>query len=125
MAFWLLPASFIAWMAGCEPQTVYADYAYTPEQVANAIYLAEGGERTRHPYGVLSVRVSGEVEARRVCLNSIRNSRHRWERAGRPGDWLVYFGQRWCPVGAENDPAGFNQNWVRNVRYFLDKEVVR
>jgi len=89
--------------------------------VADAIYLAEGGAKTRHPYGVLSVPVSGEAEARKVCLNSIRNSRKRWEDAGRPGDWLEYFARRWCPVGAKNDPQGLNKNWVKNVRYFLAK----
>ena len=90
-----------------------------PARVADAIYRAEGGAKTRHPYGVLSVKVSGEAEARRVCLNSIRNSRGRWEKAGRPGEWLEFFSKRWAPVGASNDPTNLNQNWLRNVRYFL------
>lgn len=91
------------------------------ETVAQAIYLAEGGEKTVYPYGVLSTPTYGNVvEAKRICLNSIRNSRKRWEKAGRPGDWLAYFAQRWCPVGAEND-NGTNQYWLKNVRYFLDK----
>lgn len=89
------------------------------EKVADAIFLAEGGKRTRHPYGVLSVKVSDEAEARRVCLNSIRNSRKRWEKDGRPGEWLSYFARRWCPVGAKNDPQGLNQHWLKNVRHFL------
>lgn len=91
------------------------------ERVADAIYRAEGGAATRHPYGVLSVKVSGEAEARRVCLNSIRNSRGRWEKAGRPGPWLDYFAKRWCPVGAENDSSNLNINWLKNVRFFLVK----
>lgn len=86
------------------------------EKVANAIYLAEGGAKTRYPYGVLSVKVSGEAEARRVCLNSIRNSRARWEKAGRPGDWLEFMAARWIP--AEVDPVG-HKNWIKNVRYFI------
>lgn len=90
--------------------------------VADAIYRAEGGAKTRHPYGVLSVRVSGEAEARQVCLNSIRNSRARWVKAGRPGDWLAYFASRWAPTkGASNDPTGLNSNWLRNVRAILGR----
>ena len=89
------------------------------ERVADAIYRAEGGAKTRHPYGVLSVKVSGEAEARRVCLNSIRNSRQRWEKAGRPGEWLVYFQKRWAPLNTANDPNGLNRNWLKNVRHFL------
>jgi hypothetical protein len=90
------------------------------EKVADAIYRAEGGKRAKVAYGVLSVKVSGEAEARRVCLNSIRNSRARWEKAGRPGDWLAYFAARWAPTkGATNDPQGLNRNWLRNVRGIL------
>lgn len=90
-------------------------------RVADAIRIAEG-IHSRHPYGVLSVRVSGEAEARRVCLNSIRNSRQRWEKAGRPGDWLRYFSRRWAPVdNCPNDPTRLNKNWLKNVRYFLNR----
>ena len=88
--------------------------------VADAIYRAEG-VHSRHPYGVLSVKVSGPAEARQVCLNSIRNSRQRWVKDGCPGDWLAYFAARWCPVGASNDPAGLNLNWLKNVRKILSK----
>ena len=87
-----------------------------PERVADAIWAAEGGERAKVPYGILSVKVSGESEARRVCLNSIRNSRDRWEKAGRPGDWLDFMAARWVPI--EADPIG-HKNWLKNVRAIL------
>ena len=89
-----------------------------PSRLADAIRAAEGGDRAKVPYGVLSVKVSGEAEARRVCLNSIRNSRARWEKAGRPGPWLDFMAVRWCPPSA--DPVG-HRNWLKNVRYFLSK----
>ena len=120
LAFWLLPACLLLCLAGCEPCPAYAEPAYTDEQVANAIYLAEGGAKTRYPYGVISVNThSDPAYAKKIVLNSIARSRERWRKAGRPVDWLAYFASRWCPVGAENDPTGLNSNWLRNVRAIL------
>lgn len=88
--------------------------------VADAVYRAEGGAKAKVAYGVLSVKVRNAQEARQVCLNSIRNSRARWQKAGRPGDWLAFFAARWAPTkGATNDPTGLNSNWLRNVRAIL------
>ena len=105
-------------LAGCDPLPAFgavASHEIEAGRVADAIYLAEGGAKTKHPYGVLSVKVRNAQEARQVCLNSIRNSRKRWERAGRPGDWLAYFANRWCPPTAHP----LNRNWLRNVRSIL------
>ena len=94
--------------------------AYTDEQLATAIWYAEGGARAVKPYGILSVKVSGAAEARRVCLNTIRNNRARWQKAGAKGDYLEFLANRYCPVGAEND-NGSNKYWLRNVRHFLNR----
>ena len=81
-------------------------------RIADAIYRAEGGSKARVPYGVLSVRVANAAEARRVCMNTIRNNHSRWESAGKPGDFIKYLGAKYCPPSA--DPTG-HKNWVRNV----------
>lgn len=78
-------------------------------RLADAIYRAEGGNRARTPYGVLSVKTK---DARKVTLNSIQNNHARWEKAGRPCSFIRYMGRRWCPPSA--DPVG-HKNWVRNV----------
>lgn len=31
-------------------------------------------------------------------------------------EFVAYFGNRWAPVGADNDPTHLNANWVPNVR---------
>ena len=33
-------------------------------------------------------------------------------------DLIDYIGNTYCPVGAENDPAGLNKNWKKNVGRF-------
>jgi len=103
---------------------IYATcFAYTDAQIADAIYLAEGGARAKVPYGILSVKVKDEAEARQVCLNTIRNNRKRYADYGykQYPDYLSFLASRYCPVGASNDTSNLNKNWLKNVRYFLKK----
>ena len=87
-------------------------HALDTEKLADAIYRAEGGPKARVPYGILSVKVSNEAEARRVCLNTIRNNHTRWLKAGKPGSYISFLAQRYCPKSA--DPVG-HRNWLANV----------
>lgn len=87
-------------------------------RVVEAIRCAEGGNRAKRPYGVLSVPTRSEEHARSICLNTVRNTWERWQTAGCPGDFIDYLGKRYAPVGpnVKNDPRGLNKNWPRNVR---------
>ena len=80
---------------------------------ANAIYKAEGGKHTRHPYGVLAH--YKHTTPRQACINTIRHQYHNWLKKGRPREFLAYLGHIYCPVGALNDPWGLNRNWIKNV----------
>jgi hypothetical protein len=90
---------------------------YSDEAIANAIYLAEGGNKTRYPYGIRSVQCEGKQDCRRVCLNSIRNAKKRWVKANKPEDFIVFMGRRYSP-------PHINPNWVKLVKYFLNKYVL-
>lgn len=83
------------------------------ERMADAIYRAEGGDKARVHYGVLSVKVKDKADARRICINSIRNNIKRWDKAGKPGTFVSFMADRWCPVAS--DPVG-NRNWKKNVQ---------
>ena len=85
-------------------------------QVVDSIYKAEGGQRAIKPFGILSVKCDGYNECRQVCFNTVRNNYHRWIAAGRAGEYLEFLANRYCPVGAKNDPNGLNKNWLKNVR---------
>lgn len=100
----------------------HAGFAWTDGQIADAIYKAEGGEKACVPYGILSVKVKDEAEARRVCLNTIRNTRIRYAKYGykKYNTYLEFLASRYCPVGCDND-NGTNRYWLRNVIYFLRK----
>jgi len=101
--------------------------AQTDAQIANAIYHAEGGKKAAYPYGIIAGRKLSEAEARRWCLNTIRNNRQRYAalRSGpdtahlAPGTYLEFLAARYAPIGAANDPRNLNQHWLKNVRYHL------
>ncbi len=106
---------FFAWVA-------YAEPAYTNSQIADAIFLTEGGNRAKVPYGILSVKVKDANEARQVCLNTIRNQRKRHASHTCNLTYLECLAKRYAPIkGATNDPTGLNKNWLSNIRYFLKK----
>ena len=92
--------------------TVVSAQPINVERLCNAIYRAEGGSKARVPYGILSVKVKNEADARRICINTIRNNITRWEKAGKPGDYIDFLANRYCPPSA--DPIG-NLNWKKNV----------
>ena len=85
---------------------------YSNDQIADAIYLAEGGAKTNHPYGILAKYV--HTSPRQACLNTIAHAR----RDFKGGDFIEFLGSRYCPPNAHP----LNKNWVRNVKYFLRKE---
>lgn len=101
-------------IAGCA-------YAFTNDQIADAIYKAEGGAKATYLYGIRSIPYQTEAEARRICLNTIKNNRRRFKEQNRYIDYLEFLSSRYAPLNAENDPNGLNVNWLRNVRYFLQK----
>jgi len=89
--------------------------APTDDQIVAAICRAENS--VKYPYGIKSINTHGDKEyARRICLNTIRNNRRRWQAAGRPGDYIDYLADRYVPKSV--DPQG-NINWKRNVKFFL------
>lgn len=86
-------------------------------RLADAIYRAEGGAKTRHPYGICSVRVQSAAHAREVCLRTIRRRHGEWD--GR-GCFIQSLASTYCPHSV--DPRG-NLNWVQNVRRFYGSQI--
>jgi hypothetical protein len=94
-------------------------YAYTNEQIAHAIYKAEGGSKTKYPYGIKSINTHGNKEyAHKICLNTIRNNRIRFIKQDKYKDFIEFLGSRYCPTTIRNEYY-LNKNWVKNVRWFL------
>lgn len=91
------------------------------DKIADAIYIVEGRTNAKIPYGILSVRVKGEVEARRVCINTIRNNYTRWEASGKTNNYIEFLGSRYAPVKAHP----LNRNWVPNMTRILGTNYIQ
>ena len=85
--------------------------------MVRAIYHAEGGKNAKKPYGILSVPCSTVSSCERVCRNTVRNNIRRWEKAGRPEDYISFLGKRYAPVGSH----ALNRNWIPNVKRLYNK----
>lgn len=88
------------------------------EALTNAIYKAEGGSKTKYPYGILTK--YKHTTARQACVNTIKHALRDWNRKD---DFIAFLGSRYCPIGAKNDLQGLNKHWIKNVKYFYAKEV--
>ena len=101
--------------------TTFAEISYTNDQIADAIFKAEGGMKAEYWYGIRSVKYDSLKEARRICLNTIRNQRRRHAKHECASSYLECLANRYCPVGALNDPHKLNRYWLKNVIFFLEK----
>ena len=121
MRYWLIMG--LCLLAPCTA------HAWTDGEIADAIWRAEGcaAGTCEYYYGIRSVNyktgkggAADRAEARRICINTIRNQRVRWAKGGKVGEYLVSLWKRYCPVGVANDPKGLNCNWLKNVRWALN-----
>lgn len=97
----------------------YSAFASNPTidvgKLANAIYKAEGGAKTRHPYGVLKKYKT--TTPRQACINTINHKYQDWLKTGCKGDFITYLGSKYAPINSDTD-NGTNRYWVKNVRNF-------
>jgi len=91
---------------------------FTVNQLADSIFVAEGGFRAKKPYGILSVPCEGEKECRKICINTIRNNIERYIEWGHKKfpTYLDFLRSRYAPENVKNDPNNLNDNWLKNVR---------
>jgi hypothetical protein len=86
--------------------------------IVAAIRYAENGGAGRE-YGILHRRVGPTYRSQAGwCAATVQKSYDRWRKAGSKGEFIDHLGDRYCPIGADNDPAGLNRHWKRNVRHF-------
>jgi hypothetical protein len=90
--------------------------------IVAAIRYAENGRAGRE-YGCLSkyAKDKGYRKQAGECAFTVWRTYERWIKAGKPGGFIQYLGNRYCPIGAGNDPGGLNKHWVRNVTHYYRK----
>ena len=97
-------------------------YGATDEEIAQAIYMAEGAELASKPYGILSVPCDSKESCKVICLNTIRNNRKRYADYGYKDydTYLEFLASRYAPINCSND-NGTNQFWLKNVLFYLGR----
>ena len=99
--------------------------AYTDAEIVEAIFRAEGGDKAKpYYYGIRSVKCDSKDDCRRICLNTVKNNRKRFNAYGksRHRDYISFLASRFCPIAGKNLSRAekkLNKNWEKNVRYFL------
>ena len=87
-------------------------------KVVSAIYVIEGSNKTKYPYGIKSIKTNNPKQ---ICINTVRNQYIRWQQWGKTNSFEESLSQRYCPIGAKDDPTGLNKHWLGNLR----KELAR
>ena len=85
---------------------------YTNEEIADAVFKSEGGMKAQYWYGIRSVKYDSLKEARKICLNTIRNQRKRHSRHNCELTYLECLHNRYAPPNVNNDPNNLNRYWL-------------
>ena len=91
-----------------------------------AIRTAENG-RAGIEFGVLNPKAVDQPNSLRVqagwCAATVSKNHKRWIDSGENVDFITFLGNRYCPVGADNDPNGLNKHWIPNVRKIAERNL--
>ena len=106
------------------------EWDYENLAILFAIRKAENGAKGRE-FGVISnPRALGkDHETWEVTLDrqagwaaaTIMKNRERWAKDSEKQMFISFLAKRYAPVGAENDPHGYNRHWFGNVLVFTNK----
>lgn len=92
------------------------------DRLATAIWRAEGGAKTKHPYGILKKYKT--TTPRQACINTIKSGLRRYKDYKGKDDFITFLGMTYCPTEGNKLTLlekKYNVNWVRNVKYFYNK----
>jgi len=84
------------------------------ERLLMAIRKAENG-RSGREFGIMDKRADTLDSQAGWCAATVRNTYARWLATDQSVPFLVALRDRYAPIGADNDPGGLNEHWLRNV----------
>lgn len=106
-------------------QTARAE-AISPEmttQIVRAIYHAEGGQRAKKPFGILSKSCTSFLNCQKIAENTVKNNYKRWLKTDQSMTFLEFLASKYAPSNVKNDPKKLNRHWLKNVQKFLYRGV--
>jgi len=96
--------------------------SYSKEDICRAIYIIEGGNNTKYPYGIKSVKCERKEDCKKVCYNTVENNKVRYEQYGYKeyATYLEFLASRYCPI-EETNKNDLCRNWLPNLKFYLEK----
>ena len=89
--------------------------------IVAAIRYAENGGPGKE-YGILHPRVKPTYRSQAGwCAATVQKNYDRWVKAGSKGEFIEFLGNRYAPIGVDNDPNGLNKHWIPNVKHYTTK----
>lgn len=96
-------------------------------QIVNAIYLAEGGNHAKYPFGIRSIPCSEYTTCRKICLTTVKHNHRRYSEYGfkTSPSFIMFLANRYCPTrgNISRTEKRLNKNWVKNVNFFLKEKI--
>jgi len=73
----------ILWILFVTCYIVWGDTAiFTDKQICDCIYIIEGKEKARQPYGIETIECKSKEYCEQICLNTVKNNRVRYKEYG-------------------------------------------
>ena len=91
--------------------------------IVAAIGRSENG--ATRAFGIMNDKADTWRKQAGWCAATVRKNYDRW-RIAEPNNirdinaYIRFLGKRYCPIGADNDPTGLNQHWVKNVTWYTE-----
>ena len=86
---------------------------YSKEEICSVVYVIEGKEKARQPFGIETIECETYEKCEQICLNTIRNNKVRFKNQTEEKDFLTFLAKRYCPPNWKA--------WLNNLNFYLEK----
>ena len=93
--------------------SIYAQN-YSAQEICNIIYVIEGKEQARQPYGIETIKCNSKKDCKQICLHTINNNIKRFKNQSKENDFLTFLAKKYCPPNWKI--------WLKNLKWYLDKQ---
>lgn len=91
----------------------YSEEIVSNQEICNVIYIIEGKEKARQPFGIETIECVTYEKCEQICLNTIQNNKVRFNNQNKETDFYLFLAKRYCP------PNWIV--WVKNLKFYLEK----
>ena len=82
-------------------------------KICNAIYIIEGKENARQPFGIETIECETYEKYQQICYNTVNNNKIRFKQQTKEKDFLTFLAKRYCPYNWKV--------WLKNLKFYLKK----